>query len=187
MKKFHFLLNMIFFLDEINNPTSKFTKRGLCLIYVEWCKRCWIPSNDSLFRGSFPISRCFGTLCKITKRLQHISSLFLISFDRCWLCFAPCKIWRRVIRLSFEKWGSSLRKCGVQNRWVFKKLVNLTNSSKHRSKLGTQGDFRLYASKLLRSELTKMSKVVEMVSSRFYWLIEWECGQAMSKCEADAA
>jgi hypothetical protein len=56
------------------------------------------------------ISQCF--VCRFNKRLRHRKSIFLVSSDIYVFYIALCRIWRRVVHLSFEGGGKSLK-----NNW----------------------------------------------------------------------
>jgi hypothetical protein len=103
---------------------------GKLSIYRMMLKVLGFPVWVAVFRGT-RISRCFGSLWSVHKRIRHPNTSVLVSIDRYKLYLIPCEIWIQVIYLGFERLGNSLQKFGVGNRKASKKGLNCLQTPTH--------------------------------------------------------
>lgn len=92
-KECHCSLNMDFLLDEADHPHSKYTRWNICLLSIEWRKRCLFFINESSVFDATSISRYFAVSCSVNGCIEHKNTSL-------WLCSIHIK--RIFLHVKFE-------------------------------------------------------------------------------------
>jgi hypothetical protein len=156
-----------------DKPRLKFFMKKLVLRIYWMMLRMFCFSEWMIDFGAIGVSHCFGAQCSVYRCMQRRFTSILVSFDKHAFYLAPCGIWRCVIHLGFWKVGILSQTITTGGRKVSKKKSYVFKGR-------PPALFRTFVCKdqdLAHSHVRDewdifKSEVMEMVSSRFYWLDE---------------
>jgi hypothetical protein len=120
-EKCHFLLDMHFLLNQIDNTTLNFTQVTVCFLSLEWCKGRRVSWTDHRFGQVLQSVAVWGLCAALPEKYSMRIVAFLVTINVYELPLYSCEFWTRVFHPDLEKQGNYWQKIGVGNRKVSEK------------------------------------------------------------------